>query len=70
VRDQRLELAGVYQSLYGHGHFAAERDSRLSELTADRPKGLVDVGRLPLLAHVFEKPINTGIDELPVVTCI
>ncbi|MBP1923722.1 choline kinase [Halorubrum alkaliphilum] len=33
---------------------AAGRGSRLGELTADRPKGLVDVAGRSLLAHAFE----------------
>ncbi|TKX63109.1 hypothetical protein EXE48_04410 [Halorubrum sp. ASP1] len=32
---------------------AAGRGSRLGELTADRPKRLVDVAGRPLLAHAF-----------------
>ncbi|WP_254921718.1 NTP transferase domain-containing protein [Halorubrum sp. Ea1] len=33
---------------------AAGRGSRPGELTAERPKGLVDVAGRPVLAHVFE----------------
>ena len=33
---------------------AAGRSSRPGELTADRPKGLVDVAGRPLLAYMFE----------------
>lgn len=35
---------------------AAGRGSRLSELTADRPKRLVEVAGRPLLAYAFETP--------------
>jgi glucose-1-phosphate thymidylyltransferase len=35
---------------------AAGRGSRLGELTADRPKGLIDVAGQPLLALVSETP--------------
>jgi len=45
---------------------AAGRGSRLGELTADRPKGLVDVAGRPILAHVFETAVEAGADE-PVV---
>ena len=43
---------------------AAGRGSRLGELTADRPKGLVDVAGGPLLAHVFETAVEAGADEV------
>lgn len=33
---------------------AACRDSRLGELTADQPKGLIKVTGRPLIAHAFE----------------
>ena len=46
---------------------AAGRGSRLGELTADRPKGLVDVGGRPLLAHVFETAVEAGADALVVI---
>ena len=46
---------------------AAGRGSRLGELTADRPKGLVDVAGRPLLAHVFETAIEAGADALVVI---
>ena len=47
---------------------AAGRGSRLGELTADRPKGLVDIAGRPLLAHVFETAVDTRVDELAVVS--
>ncbi|OYR69605.1 sugar nucleotidyltransferase [Halorubrum ezzemoulense] len=46
---------------------AGGRGSRLGELTADRPKGLVDVAGRPLLAHVFETAVEAGADELVVI---
>jgi NDP-sugar pyrophosphorylase family protein len=46
---------------------ASGRGSRLGELTADRPKGLVNVAGRPLLAHVFETTIEAGADELVVI---
>jgi glucose-1-phosphate thymidylyltransferase len=46
---------------------AAGRGSRLGELTADRPKGLVDVAGRPLLAHVFDTAVDAGADELVVI---
>jgi len=46
---------------------AAGRGSRLGELTADRPKGLVDVAGRPLLAHVFETAVEAGADQLVAV---
>ena len=46
---------------------AAGRGSRLGGLTADRPKGLVEVAGRPLLAHVFETAIEAGADELVVI---
>ncbi|MDV7349652.1 NTP transferase domain-containing protein [Halorubrum distributum] len=49
---------------------AAGRGSRLGELTADRPKGLVEVAGRPLLAHVFDTAVDTVVDELPGVACI
>ena len=46
---------------------AAGRGSRLGELTADRPKGLVDVAGRPLLANVFETAVDAGADALVVI---
>ena len=45
----------------------AGRGSRHGELTTDRPKGLVEVVGRPLLAHVFERAVNAGGDELVVI---
>jgi dTDP-glucose pyrophosphorylase len=46
---------------------AAGRGSRLGELTTDRSKGLVEVVGRPLLAHVFKRAVNAGVDELVVI---
>ena len=46
---------------------AAGRGSRLSELTADRPKRLVEVAGRPLLAYAFETAVDAGADELVVI---
>ena len=46
---------------------AAGRGSRLSDLTDDRPKGLVDVAGRPLLAHAFETAVEAGADKLVVI---
>ncbi|TKX48505.1 nucleotidyltransferase family protein [Halorubrum sp. SD690R] len=46
---------------------AAGRGSRIGELTADRPKGLVEVAGRPLLAHAFETAVDAGADALVVI---
>jgi dTDP-glucose pyrophosphorylase len=46
---------------------AAGEGTRLRPLTADRPKGLVEVAGRPLLAHVFETLAGLPIDEIVVV---
>jgi glucose-1-phosphate thymidylyltransferase len=46
---------------------AAGRGTRLEPLTDDRPKGLVEVGGQPLLAHVFETLLASGVSGLVVV---
>jgi dTDP-glucose pyrophosphorylase len=46
---------------------AAGQGTRLRPLTADTPKGLVDVGGRPLLDHVFRTLLESGVDELVVV---
>lgn len=47
---------------------AAGEGTRLRPLTDDRPKGLVEVGGQPLLAHVFETLVDLGVEELVVIT--
>jgi CTP:molybdopterin cytidylyltransferase MocA len=46
---------------------AAGHGSRLGELTAERPKGLVDIAGRPLLAHVFDRACDAGADALVAV---
>ena len=46
---------------------AARRGSRLGELTADQPKGLVEIAGRPPLAHVFETAVEAGADALVVI---
>jgi len=46
---------------------AAGEGTRLRPLTADRPKGLVDVAGKPLLTHCFETLLDIGATELIVV---
>lgn len=46
---------------------AAGEGTRLRPRTAEQPKGLVDVGGRPLLEHVFETLLGSGVDELVVV---
>jgi glucose-1-phosphate thymidylyltransferase len=46
---------------------AAGEGTRLRPLTADRPKGLVEVAGRPLLTHCFETLLDLGVDELVVV---
>ena len=46
---------------------AAARGAELGELTADRPKAMVQVGGKPLLAHIVEAYHAVGIREITVV---
>lgn len=46
---------------------AAGEGSRLRPLTADRPKGLVEVAGKPLLARVFDAVVPLSVSELIVV---
>lgn len=46
---------------------AAGRGSRLGDLTADRPKGLVEVAGRPLLAYALDAAVDAGADGLVVV---
>lgn len=46
---------------------AAGEGRRLHPLTAERPKGLVEVADKPLLAHVFETAIDAGVTEIVVI---
>jgi glucose-1-phosphate thymidylyltransferase len=47
--------------------FAAGEGTRLRPLTADKPKGLVEVAGRPILTHCFETLVALGVDELVVV---
>lgn len=46
---------------------AAGEGTRLRPLTDEKPKGLVEVAGRPLLAHVFETLVDSGVTELIVV---
>lgn len=46
---------------------AAGEGTRLRPLTADKPKGLVTVADEPLLAHVFETLVASGVNGLVVI---
>ncbi|MFU1779892.1 sugar phosphate nucleotidyltransferase [Haloarcula japonica] len=46
---------------------AAGKGTRMRPLTADRPKGLVEVAGTPLLTHCFETLLSIGVDRLVVV---
>jgi dTDP-glucose pyrophosphorylase len=46
---------------------AAGEGTRLRPLTANKPKGLVDVAGRPILTHVFESLRAAGVDEIVVV---
>lgn len=46
---------------------AAGEGSRLRPLTADQPKGLVEVDETPLLTHCFESLLDVGVDDLIVI---
>jgi len=46
---------------------AAAEGTRLRPLTADRPKGLVEVAGRPLLTHCFDSLLDVGVDGLVVV---
>lgn len=46
---------------------AAGAGTRLRPLTADRPKGLVDVAGEPLLARVFDAVVPLGVETIVVV---
>jgi len=46
---------------------AAGEGTRLRPLTAERPKGLVEVAGRPILTHVFESLRTAGIDHIVVV---
>ena len=45
---------------------AAGEGTRLRPLTADMPKGMVEVAGKPLLTHVFETLLDAGVTELVV----
>lgn len=46
---------------------AAGRGTRMRTLTADKPKGLVEVDGRPLLAHAFDALVDLDVSELVVV---
>ena len=46
---------------------AAGEGTRMRPLTADRPKGLVEVAGQPLLTHCFDTLLSVGVDRLVVV---
>jgi glucose-1-phosphate thymidylyltransferase len=46
---------------------AAGEGTRLRPLTADKPKGMVEIAGEPLLTHVFETLLDAGVEELVVV---
>lgn len=46
---------------------AAGEGTRLRPLTVDRPKGLIEVGGQPLLAHVFDTLVHLDVHEIIVV---
>lgn len=46
---------------------AAGEGTRMRPLTADKPKGLVEVASKPLLSHVFETLLGAGVSELVVI---
>ena len=46
---------------------AAGEGTRLRPLTADKPKGMVEVAGQPLLTHVFETLLDAGVEEFVVV---
>lgn len=46
---------------------AAGRGSRLEPLTKTKPKGLVEVGDVPLLSHCFDHLVTAGVTKIVVV---
>ena len=46
---------------------AAGEGTRMRPLTADKPKGLVEVAGQPLLTHCFDTLLSVGVDRLVVV---
>ena len=46
---------------------AAGKGTRLGSLTADRPKGLVEIADRPLLGYVFDQLVGLGVDEIIVI---
>lgn len=46
---------------------AAGEGTRLRPLTADCPKGLVEIGSQPLLAHCFDRLVELPVEEIVVV---
>ena len=46
---------------------AAGKGTRMGDLTADRPKGLVEVANKPILSYVFESLVDIGVEETIVI---
>lgn len=47
---------------------AAGRGTRLGELTDERPKPLLTVGRRPAIAHILDGLVRAGVDTVAIIT--